>query len=67
MTKVLYLASSLLFLSVYNSNAQQTAYFTLNRNYQSAVELLDKGKFVAAAEQFRLVEKPRNTNTNQPV
>ncbi len=67
MTKVLYLASSLLFLSVYNSNAQQTAYFTLNRNYQSAVELLDKGKYVAAAEQFRLVEKPRNKTSNQPV
>lgn len=67
MTKVLFLASSLLFLSVYNSNAQQTAYFMLNRNYQSAVELLDKGKYVAAAEQFRLVEKPRNKTSNQPV
>lgn len=67
MTKVLFLTSSLLFLSIYNSNAQQTAYFNLNRNYQSAVELLDKGKYVAAAEQFRLVEKPRNKTSNQPV
>ncbi len=67
MTKVLYIATSLLFLSVYNSNAQQTAYFNLNRNYQSAVELLDKRKYVAASEQFRLVEKPRNKTSNQPV
>ncbi|RYE30557.1 MAG: tetratricopeptide repeat protein, partial [Sphingobacteriaceae bacterium] len=67
MIKTVSVSISLLLLTALTSNAQQTAYFNLNRNYQSAVELLDKGKYVAAAEQFRLVEKPRNKTSNQPV
>ena len=67
MIKILYVYTVLLFLTAFSSSAQQTAYFSLNRNYNAAMELLDKGKYVAAAEQFRLVEKPRNKNSNQPV
>jgi len=67
MIKTLSASIILLFLTVFTSIAQQTAYFNLNRNYNAAVELLDKGKYVAAAEQFRLVEKQRNKTSNQPV
>ncbi len=67
MIKALYVSISLLLLTILSSHAQQTAYFNLYRNYNAAMELLDKGKYVAAAEQFRLVEKPRNKTGNQPV
>ncbi|MGI4022308.1 MAG: tetratricopeptide repeat protein [Janthinobacterium lividum] len=67
MIKTVSVSISLLFLTTLTSNAQQTAYFNLNRNYHAAMELLDKGKYVAAAEQFREVEKPRNKTSNQPV
>jgi TolA-binding protein len=67
MIKTVSVSIFLLFLTVFTSKAQQTAYFNLNRNYNAAMELLDKGKYVAAAEQFRLVEKPRNKTSNQPL
>lgn len=67
MIKVTYVFTSLLFLTVYSSSAQQTAYFDLHRNYNAGMNLLDNAKYVAAAEQFRLVEKPRNKTSNQPV
>ncbi len=67
MIKEVYVSIALLFLTVFALNAQQTAYFNLNRNYNAAMELLDKGKYVAAAEQFRMVEKQRNKTSNQPV
>ncbi|MEX8547528.1 MAG: tetratricopeptide repeat protein [Mucilaginibacter sp.] len=67
MIKVLYVSITLLFLTTFSSFAQQSAYFNLNRNYNDAMELLDKGKYVAAAEQFRQVEIPRNKTGNQPL
>ncbi len=67
MIKTVYISTALLFLTVFTSRAQQTAYFNLYRNYNAAMELLDKGKYVAAVEQFRLVEEPRNKTSNQPV
>jgi TolA-binding protein len=39
--------------------AQQNPSYHVNRVYQTAGELLDKGKYAAAAEQYRLVEQTR--------
>ncbi len=36
--------------------AQNTAWSELNKNYRSGLELLEKGKYAAASEQFGLVE-----------
>lgn len=38
-------------------HAQSSALLTLNKNYQTGLELLSKEKYGAAAEQFRIVEK----------
>jgi TolA-binding protein len=45
--------------------AQQNPSFHVNRTYQTAGELMDKGKFAAAAEQYRLVEQSRLKTTQQ--
>lgn len=37
--------------------AQNTAWFELNQSYKSGIELLEKGKYAAAAGQFTQVEK----------
>ena len=39
--------------------AQNTSWFELNRSYKSGIELLEKGKFAAASEQFSRVEQYR--------
>ena len=39
--------------------AQVSALVNLNKNYQTGLELLDHEKYVAAAQQFRLVEQAR--------
>jgi len=39
--------------------AQVSALVNLNKNYQTGLELLDNEKYVAAAQQFRLVEQLR--------
>jgi TolA-binding protein len=39
--------------------AQVSALVNLNKNYQTGLELLDNEKYVAAAQQFRLVEQAR--------
>jgi len=39
--------------------AQVSALIHLNKNYQTGLELLDHEKYVAAAQQFRLVEQQR--------
>jgi TolA-binding protein len=39
--------------------AQISALVNLNKNYQTGLELLDNEKYVAAAQQFRLVEQGR--------
>lgn len=53
-----YIFKTLLFVSVASpALAQNTAWFELNQSYKSGVELLEKGKFAAAAGQFSQVEK----------
>ncbi|WP_316793848.1 tetratricopeptide repeat protein [Pedobacter frigoris] len=41
------------------SYAQSSTLVNLNKNYQTGLELLDNEKFVAAAQQFKLVEQIR--------
>src|ERR1700744_5464555 len=51
---------------VLSAQAQQNPAFDIYRTYHAATELLGKEKYVAAAEQFRLVEKARVPTTTQP-
>ena len=46
--------------------AQQNPSAKVYRTYHSAIDLMDKGKYVSAAEQFRLVEASRLKTTTQP-
>ncbi len=50
-----------LFLSLFfvSALAQQTAWFELNQSYKSGLELLEKGKYAAASEQFSQVEQSK--------
>jgi TolA-binding protein len=41
------------------TQAQQNPSFHVNQVYNTAADLLDKGKYASAAEQFRLVEETR--------
>lgn len=56
-----------LFISLIFSRvkAQDNQSFQIYRTYHAAIDLFDKGAFVAAAEQFRLVEKTRVKTSNQ--
>jgi TolA-binding protein len=47
------------------SYAQISTLVNLNKNYESGLELLNNEKYVAAAEQFKLVEQVRNRPSNQ--
>jgi TolA-binding protein len=47
------------------SYAQLSSLVNLNRNYQSGIELLNNEKYVAAAQQFRLVEQVRQRANSQ--
>ncbi len=49
-----------------SSQAQQDPSFEVYRTYQTATDLLSKGRYVAAAEQFRLVEQARLKPSTQP-
>jgi TolA-binding protein len=49
-----------------NALAQQNPSAKVYRTYHSAIDLMDKGKYVSAAEQFRLVEASRLKTTTQP-
>ncbi|HVW98594.1 MAG TPA: tetratricopeptide repeat protein [Mucilaginibacter sp.] len=66
MTKLKYTSFLAFMLFVLTAGAQQSPSFDVLRTYHTAVELLDKGKFVAATEQFRMVETFRIKTTNQP-
>jgi TolA-binding protein len=57
MFKLRYSLLSFLICIAFTVQAQQNPSFQVYRTYHSAVNLLDKGKYVAAAEQFRQVEK----------
>ena len=48
------------------SRAQQSPSFDVYRTYHTAMELLNKGRYVAAIEQFRLVEQSRLKASTQP-
>ena len=47
------------FFFALSARAQQNPSFQVYRTYHAATDLLDKGLYVAAAEQFRLVETSR--------
>ncbi|ASU35745.1 tetratricopeptide repeat protein [Mucilaginibacter xinganensis] len=47
-------------------HAQQNQAFDVYRTYHAAMELFGKNKYVAAAEQFRLVETSRIKTSTQP-
>ncbi len=65
MTKLKYIALVIPVFFVLSSNAQQNPSFQLQRTWHSATELLDKGKYAAAAEQFRLIEQFKYKTTTQ--
>ncbi|MFI5159670.1 MAG: tetratricopeptide repeat protein [Sphingobacteriales bacterium] len=48
------------------ASAQQDPSYDVYRTYHTATDLMDKGKYSAAAEQFRLVERSRLETTTQP-
>ena len=54
-----------LLISICPVLAQKTAWFELNKAYQSGLELLQHKKYVAASEQFARVEKLYNVPTSQ--
>jgi len=66
MTKHKYIALLVPVFFVLPSRAQQNPTFQVYRTYHAAMDLLDKGKYVAAAEQFRLVEQSRLKTSSQP-
>jgi TolA-binding protein len=47
------------------SYAQISTLVNLNKNYESGLELLNNEKYVAAAEQFKLVERERTRPSSQ--
>src|SRR6202012_5108379 len=49
-----------------SASAQQDPAFAVYRTYHTATDLLSKGKYVAAAEQFRQVEESRLETSTQP-
>ncbi|MES2109310.1 MAG: tetratricopeptide repeat protein [Bacteroidota bacterium] len=51
---------------VLTARAQQNPAFDVLRTYHGAVELLDKGKYVSAAEQFKQVDAFRVKTSTQP-
>ena len=66
MTKLKYFVLTSLAFFVLPALGQQNPAFKVYQTYQAANELLDKGKYVAAAAQFRVVENYRLKSKNQP-
>src|SRR3569833_496127 len=62
--KYIALFTSLFF--AFTASAQQDPSYDVYRTYHIATDLMNKGKYVAAAEQFRLVESSRLETTTQP-
>ncbi len=58
MLKRYFLASTFLLLGT-SLKAQEPEWFKVNEHYKSGLELLEKGKFVAASEQFSRVSRSR--------
>ncbi|MEP6612406.1 MAG: tetratricopeptide repeat protein [Mucilaginibacter sp.] len=66
MIKLKYISFLVPIFFVFSGFAQQNPSFDVYRTYHTAMELLDKNKYVAATEQFRLVEAYRVKTTTQP-
>ena len=66
MTKIKYTAILIPVFFTLTASAQQDPSFQVYRTYHAATDLLDKGKYVAAAEQFRAVERSRLKTSTQP-
>ena len=66
MIKLKPIAACALLLGTLSVKAQQNASFQIYRTFQTATTLLNNGQYVAAAEQFRLIEQSRLKTTNQP-
>lgn len=65
MIKLKYIFLSVPIFFVLTLHAQQNPSFQVYRTWHSAMELLNKGKYAAAAEQFRLVEKSKLKTSTQ--
>ncbi len=66
MVKIKYILLSVSLFFVCYVHAQQNPSFQVYRTYHTAMDLLDKEKYTAAAEQFRQVEASRLKTSNQP-
>jgi len=66
MIKIKYIFLYFLLFFVYPVLAQQNPSFQANRTYNTAMDLLEKEKYAAAAEQFRQVDESRLKTSNQP-
>ena len=66
MIKYKYIAILAPVFFVLTSRAQQNPSFLIYRTYHAATDLLNKGKYAAAAEQFRIVERSKLKTSNQP-
>src|ERR1700744_1915475 len=66
MIKLKYTAILIPVFFTLTASAQQDPSFQIYRTYHTATDLLSKGKYVAAAEQFRLVERSRLQTSTQP-
>ena len=65
MARAKYFILILFLFSVFRVKAQENPSFEIYRTYHTAIDLFGKSEFVAAAEQFRMVEKSRVTTSNQ--
>ncbi|GAA4335106.1 tetratricopeptide repeat protein [Mucilaginibacter gynuensis] len=65
MIKLKYITLPVAVLFVLESRAQQNPSSQIYKTYHTGLDLLNKGKYVAAAEQFRLVEDSRIKTTTQ--
>ena len=65
MMKFKYIAFFVPILFAANLHAQQNPSFQVYNTYNTATDLLDKGEYVAAAQQFRLVEESKIKTSTQ--
>ncbi len=65
MIRLKYIVFFVLIFSVTQLYGQQNPSFQVYNAFHTGTELLNKGKYVAAAEQFRLVEKSRLQTSTQ--
>ncbi len=66
MIKIKYISLLIPVFIVSTASAQQNPSFQVYRSYHTAMDLMDKGKFASAAEQFRTVEASRLKTATQP-